>query len=140
MKRPSLLALGSLGLGLALAPLASAAESAEYSGSDAAKHVGETVTVTDKVEDVYQAKGGNIFLNLGAKHPNETFTIFVPASSAGDFKDVKSYDGKMVSVTGKVTEHNGKPEIAVKSPSDITVKDGAAATSSEASPAAAAKP
>src|SRR5947199_6150801 len=94
----------------------------EYTAIESAKHIGETATVTDKVDDAYQAKGGNIFLNLGGKHPNEAFTVFVPTSSASEFKDVKMYDGKTISVTGKITEHNGKPEITVKSPSDITIK------------------
>jgi DNA/RNA endonuclease YhcR with UshA esterase domain len=129
----SLLAFAALGWsGVSLA-----AETPEYSALEAAKHIGETATVTDKVEDVYQAKGGNIFLNLGGKHPNELFTVFVPASAASEFKDVKAYDGKTISVTGRIEDHKGKPEIAVKSPSDITTKDDAAGG---ASPGASASP
>jgi DNA/RNA endonuclease YhcR with UshA esterase domain len=136
--------------GLALACLAlgmngsvKAADTPEYTATEAAKHVGETATVTGKVEDAYQAKGGNIFLNMGGRHPNEIFTVFVPASAAAEFKDVKMYDGKTISVTGKIEEHKDKPEITVRAPSDITIKgdeQSAASPAASASPAPAATP
>src|SRR4051794_20695824 len=113
------------------------AEDVKLTANEAAKHIGETATVTDKVEDAHQAQGGNIFLNMGGKHPNETFTVFVAASAAGEFKDVKGYLGKTISVTGKIQDHQGKPEITVKSPSDITVKEDASAAAAS-SPAASA--
>jgi hypothetical protein len=111
-----------------------AADAPEYTALEAAKHIGETATVTDKVDDAYQAKGGNIFLNMGGKHPNEAFTVFIPTSAASEFKDVKIYDGKTISVTGKIAEHGGKPQIIVKSSADITSKvdDLTGATSSTA--------
>ena len=130
------LALACLALGLTGS--AQAADTPEYTASEAAKHVGETATVTGKIEDAYQAKGGNIFLNMGGRHPNETFTIFVPASAASEFKDVKAYDGKTVSVTGKIEEHKEKPQITARSSSDIIAKGDdqpAASPSASASPA-----
>ncbi len=127
---------------LGLVAAVQAKDEAEYTAEEAAKHIGETATVTAKVEDTYQAKGGNVFLNLGGKHPNETFTVFVPASAASEFKDVKSYEGKTISVTGKIEDHKGKPEIAVKLPADITVKGDDQSSAPSASPSAtvAAKP
>ena len=100
------------------------AETIEYSATEAAKHIGETATVTDKVERANQAKGGNIFLNMGGKHPNETFTIFIPTDAAAKFADFKKYEGVTVSVTGKITAHGEKPEIIVNSPDEITIKEG----------------
>lgn len=117
-----------------------AKDSAEYTALEAARHIGETATVTDKVEDAYQAKGGNIFLNMGGKHPNEAFTVFVPASASAEFKDVKIYDGKTVSVTGKIEDHKGKPQISIKSPSDITSKVDDLTAGGSASPAASPSP
>ena len=130
-----------VGLLLALVPASYAADSAEYTGLEAAKHVGETATVTDKVETAYQAKGGNIFLNMGGRHPDETFTVFVPSSAASEFKDIKMYDGKTISVTGKIEDHKGKPQISVKSPSDITIKsEASSASSTSTAPAVSAAP
>jgi hypothetical protein len=46
---------------------------------------GETATVTDKVDGVDQSARGHIFLNMGGKYPNQAFTAFIPAASAGLF-------------------------------------------------------
>jgi DNA/RNA endonuclease YhcR with UshA esterase domain len=136
MKHKLLMTAVSCAVVFGLSHFSGGAEPAEYSGAEAAKHMGETATVTDKVEDVYQAKGGNIFLNLGGRHPNETFTVFIPAASAAEFKDVKIYQGKTITVTGKIQDHKGKPEISVKSPSDITSKTDDLSSSASPSPAA----
>ena len=115
------------------------AKEQELTATEAANHVGETASVTGKVEDVHQAKGGNIFINMDGRHPNAAFTIFISADKASEFKDYKSYEGKTVTVTGKIQEHNKKPEISVNSPSQITVKrDGTDATA--VSPAPSASP
>jgi len=52
---------------------------------EAAKHVGETATVTGRVDGVHQSSKGNIFLNIGGKYPNQVFIAFVPSSSATQF-------------------------------------------------------
>lgn len=110
-----------------------------YTPEEAAKHIGETATVTGKIEDFHQASGGSIFLNMGGRHPKETFTIFIPAGEAAAFKDAKDYEGKTVAVTGKIKDHEGKPEMIVKNASDIVVKEeGSSAAAPSSSPAASA--
>jgi DNA/RNA endonuclease YhcR with UshA esterase domain len=110
------------------------AKEQELTAAEAANHLGETASVTGKVEDVHQAKGGNIFLNLDGKHPNAVFTIFISADKAEEFKDYKSYLGKTVTVTGKIQEHQKKTEIIATSPSQITVKDEGTEGSAKSSP------
>lgn len=75
----------------------------EYSAVEAAKHMGETATVTDKVERAFKAKGGNIFLNMGGAHPHEVFTVFIPASASEKFAEFKKYEGATITVTGKIS-------------------------------------
>lgn len=121
-------------IALAVAGYIQAGDTPSYTAEEAAKHVGDTAMVTGKIEDAFQKEGGPAFLNMGGRHPNETFTIFVHPSDASAFKSVKDYIGKTVSVTGKIMDHNGKPEIIVKAPSDITVKgEGSADSSASAS-------
>src|SRR5437899_6231369 len=98
------------------------AQSSNYSASEAAKHVGETATVTDKVDGVHQSGKGNIFLNMGGKYPNQAFTAFIPSASAAQFSNAQQYEGRTVSVSGKIALYKGKPEIIVNSPSQISVK------------------
>jgi DNA/RNA endonuclease YhcR with UshA esterase domain len=98
------------------------AQTSTYTATEAAKHVGESATVTDKVDGVHQSGKGNIFLNMGGKYPNQAFTAFIPASSAAQFSQPQQYEGRTVAVSGKITLYRGKPEIIVTSPSQISAK------------------
>ena len=97
-------------------------QSAAYTATEAAKHIGENATVTDRVDSVHQSGKGNIFLNMGGKYPNQAFTAYIPAGSAGQFSDYRKYDGQTVSVSGKITLYNRKPEIIVTSASQIAAR------------------
>src|SRR6516164_6573522 len=94
-----------------------AQESKTYSASEAAKHVGETATVADKVVNVFESKAGNIFLNFGARYPNQVLTAFIPKDSAGQFPKAKELTGRAVSITGKIVLYREKPEIVLDDPS-----------------------
>jgi DNA/RNA endonuclease YhcR with UshA esterase domain len=98
------------------------AQTSNYTAVEAAKHIGETATITDRVDGVHQSGKGNIFLNMGGKYPNQAFTAFIPSSSAAQFSQPEQYEGRTVSVSGKITLYHGKPEIIVNSPSQISAK------------------
>ena len=98
------------------------AQTSNYTAVEAAKHVGETATITDRVDGVHQSGKGNIFLNMEGKYPNQAFTAFIPSSSAGQFSQPQQYEGRTVSVSGKITLYHGKPEIIVNSRSQISAK------------------
>jgi len=93
-----------------------------YTALEAQKHVRETATIKDKVDSVHQSGKGSVFLNMGGKYPNQAFTAFIPASSAGQFSNLQQYQGQTVSVSGKITLYRGKPEIIVNLPSQITAR------------------
>ena len=98
------------------------AQTPTYTAAEAAKHVGETATITDKVDGVHQSGKGNIFLNMGGKYPNQAFTAWIPSTSAAQFSNPQQYEGKTVTVSGKITLYRGKPEIIVTSPSQVVTK------------------
>jgi DNA/RNA endonuclease YhcR with UshA esterase domain len=116
MKMKTFLAL------FAIAALAIAQAPPNYTPGEAAKHVGETATVTGTVDGFHQSGKGNIFLNMGGKYPNQAFTAFIPSGSAAQFSQPQRYEGQTVSVSGKITLYHGKPEIVVTSPSQIAAK------------------
>jgi DNA/RNA endonuclease YhcR with UshA esterase domain len=118
MKTKSLLML----LTVVCAALAIAQAPPNYTAAETPKHVGETATVTDKVDGVHQSGKGNIFLNMGGKYPNQAFTAFIPSASAAQFPNPQQYEGRTVAVSGKIALYKGKPEIIVNSPSQITLK------------------
>lgn len=72
------------------------------------------------VDAFHQSGKGNIFLNMGGKYPNQTFTAFIPSDSAARFSNPQQYEGRTVSVSGKIALYKGKPEIIVNSPSQIS--------------------
>jgi len=104
---------------LAFAIFAYGQQTKDYSAAEAAKHVGETATVTDKVANVFESKAGNIFLNFGPRYPNQVFTAFIPKDSADQFPNVKELNGRTVSITGKIVLYKGKPEIVLDHPSKL---------------------
>jgi hypothetical protein len=65
MKTKTFLAL------FAIAALAIAQAPPTYAAEEAAKHVGETATVKDRVDGFHQSGKGNIFLNMGGKYPKQ---------------------------------------------------------------------
>jgi DNA/RNA endonuclease YhcR with UshA esterase domain len=86
---------------------------------DIAKHIGEHVTVCDKVYTARLNEGSNItLLNLGGNYPNQTVTIMIKGEDRSKFKEQPEvyYKGRTVCVSGTVIEYKGKPEIVVTDP------------------------
>jgi hypothetical protein len=106
----------------ATAALAFAQSQPSYTPAEAAKHVGETAAVTGRVDGFHQSGKGNIFLNMGGAYPNQAFTAFIPSGSSGQFANAQQYEGKTISVSGKIQLYKGKPEIIVNSASQISTQ------------------
>lgn len=89
---------------------------------DAATHIGETVTITDKIYGTkFFDNTGMTLLDMGGGHPNQYLTIVINGADRSKFKDKPEeyYKGADVSVTGKIIDYKGKPEIIVTDPSDL---------------------
>jgi hypothetical protein len=48
---------------------------------EAAAHVGEYAAVEGVVAKVFTSNKGDLFLNIGAAYPNQTFTGWIPPAS-----------------------------------------------------------
>jgi micrococcal nuclease len=88
---------------------------------DAAKHVGEKVTICDKVVSE-ELKGSAVALYIGGDHPHQLLTVICRAS--GKNKSNAHFDGpykgKEICVTGVVIkDHDGAIVIRVTAPSQI---------------------
>ncbi len=90
--------------------------------ADAKGHVGQTVTVEGAVSDVYIARSGVTFIDIGARYPDNAFAAVIFADDAGKFPNVKSLDGKTVDITGPVRLYRGKAEIILKSADQMQAK------------------
>ncbi len=59
---------------------------------------------------------------MGGEYPDNAFTAVIFKSDSSKFHDVESWEGKVVEVTGKVKEYQGKPEIEVGEGEQVKVK------------------
>jgi hypothetical protein len=82
---------------------------------DAAKHIGESVSITAKVYS-YKELANMTLVNLGAEYPNQLLTVVLKGDTKGLLKQI---DGKVLSVNGKLEMYKGKPEIVVSDASQI---------------------
>lgn len=85
---------------------------------EAKNHVGETATVRGKVFNVHVTQKGDVFINIGGKHPNAPFTA-VCFKQALPTEELKALDGKTISVRGTIKEYNGQVEIILESADQI---------------------
>ena len=89
----------------------------------ASSHYGEKVTICSKVYGT-KALEKVTFINLGAAYPNSLLTVVIFAKDRANFKEAPdvTYNDKNICVTGEVKEYNGKPEIIVTTPDQITIQ------------------
>lgn len=91
---------------------------------EAAKHIGETVMVCDKVFGTkFFDNSGMTLLDLGGNHPNQFLTVVINKEDRDKFKNKPEdyFKGTNVCVTGKIIDYHGKPEIIVTDPKDLKI-------------------
>ncbi len=87
---------------------------------EAAKHVGETASVTGKVDGVRTLDSGMTLVNLDGRYPDQACTIVVRPQHAKAVGDLSGLDGKTVTVRGTITDYKGKPQIEITTRDAIT--------------------
>ena len=88
------------------------AVAATIGSAEASKWIGKQVTVTGVVAQV-SLRPSLVFLNFDKAYPNNLFTAIVRNKNTNEFENLPSLRGKAVSVTGKIQDYNGKPEMAL---------------------------
>jgi hypothetical protein len=85
---------------------------------DAAKHIGESVSITAKVYS-YKELANMTLVNLGAEYPNQLLTIVLKGTANGLVKDL---NGKILTAKGKLGLYKGKPEILATDNTQIHIE------------------
>ncbi len=94
---------------------------------DASKFIGHQKTVCGVVVSAHHIthrKGQPTFLKL-RHYPNRSFTVVIRGTDRDKFEEPpeRLYFGKEICVTGKILGgYQGKPEIIVKDPGQISIK------------------
>jgi len=90
--------------------------------ADAKAHIGQTVTIEGPVGNVYTARSGMTFIDIGGRYPDNAFAAVIFTDDSAKFPNVKALDGKLVDITGPVSLYRGKPEIILKSADQVKAK------------------
>jgi DNA/RNA endonuclease YhcR with UshA esterase domain len=120
-----------MGLGVlvvaALVAAPAASEDKPLTPAEAAKKVGERVTVEMEVKSVGKGSGV-VFLNSDPDFKDDkNFTLFLNKAGVEKFKEANVEDtaahfqGKTVRATGKVTLYRERPQIVIEDPTQIAI-------------------
>lgn len=98
----------------------------KISVGEAAKHIGEVVTICDKINETEFAenlKAPVTFLKMGGGFFTHKLNIVINFKDRKNFteKPEAYYLEKDVCITGKVVELNGKPQIIISKPTEIQI-------------------
>ena len=95
---------------------------AVISAVEAGEYIGKVVTVRGFVADVYKTERV-AYLNFVEKFPKNPFSGVIFANKFDVIGDLNIYEGKNVSLTGRVTVYKEKPQIILDSKEQIKILD-----------------
>ncbi len=87
------------------------------SSKEAKNFIGEEKIVTGKVASVFTSNKGTVLINFDEVYPNATFVAVIKTLSDTDYSNIKK--GVILTLSGKIEEYNGKPQIIIKEQSQI---------------------
>ncbi len=125
MRTPLLLLCTALTLTLAPTLPAQVRALPTYTDAQASEHAGEEAHVTGNVFGV-STRGIVTFVNVGAAFPNHTFTGVVFSGDQDKVGDLQQYNGKTVTISGKIELRQDKPQIVIKGPEQIRLSEAGA--------------
>jgi DNA/RNA endonuclease YhcR with UshA esterase domain len=103
---------------------ASSPIAAPLSPEEAAGHLGETATVCGVVASAeYEPNEQSqpTLLDLGKPHPSAIFTAVIYGDNRQKFGTPEtSFRGRRICVTGPISDYQGRPEIVLTNPSQLT--------------------
>lgn len=94
--------------------------------TDAPAHIGEYTSVRGTLVKAYTSKSGTVFLDFCANYKNCAFSGVIFADDVKKFGlpaqagDLSYLVGKTIILTGKIASYQGKAEIVLTSPAQIT--------------------
>jgi DNA/RNA endonuclease YhcR with UshA esterase domain len=93
---------------------------ARITPEQAAKKIGESAVVRGKVVQVNKReKVCN--LNFGGSFPKHVFEAVIFATDFKTFPELEKLEGKTVELNGKITDYKGKPQMVLKTRSQLKV-------------------
>lgn len=94
----------------------------KITAQEASKYIGDSVLIFDKVYGGKLLKNGVTLLSVGHGFPDQLLVVRINADDRAKFKfkPEEQFKGKQVVISGKLGEVDGKPEIRITTPEQIT--------------------
>ncbi|WP_207425690.1 hypothetical protein [Pedobacter sp. SYSU D00535] len=103
-----------------------AASQTKIKASDAGKHIGDSVSITETVSGGRYLESASLtLLNLGGVFPNQLLTLVIRGEDRAKFKanPEELFKGKTIIVAGKISEFRNRPQITITDPKQIVIVD-----------------
>jgi hypothetical protein len=97
-------------------------EAVSLKAKQTAKYIGKNAVVSGYIADVYKNEKV-AYLNFDGKFPKNSCAAVIFKDDFGKFGDLNRFKNKNVEVSGIISEYNGKPQIILKSTSQLKVTD-----------------
>jgi DNA/RNA endonuclease YhcR with UshA esterase domain len=91
-----------------------------YDYTEAPNHIGEYASIRGTVVQVYQSKKGTIFFDYCTNYRSCPFSAVIFASAAKNFDNPFQYQGQQIIVTGQIKSYQGRAEIILDTPDQIS--------------------
>jgi DNA/RNA endonuclease YhcR with UshA esterase domain len=91
-----------------------------YNYTEAPNHIGEYASVRGIVVQVYQSKKGTIFFDYCTNYRSCPFSAVIFASAVKNFDNPFQYQGQQITVTGQIKSYEGRAEIILNTPNQIS--------------------
>jgi hypothetical protein len=88
--------------------------------TQASGHVGDYASVRGTLVDAYTSKSGTVFLDFCRSYKGCPFSGVIFADDVKKFGDLSTYEGNVVTLTGKISSYEGKAEIILSDPKQIS--------------------
>lgn len=88
--------------------------------ADALAHVGERADVRGTLVKAYTSKSGTVFLDFCKSYKTCPFSGVIFADDANKFGDLSRYESQTITLSGKISSYDGKAEIILSSPSQLS--------------------
>lgn len=92
-----------------------------YNYTEAPQHIGEYAAVKGKIVQVFMSNKGTIFFDFCRDYKTCPFSAVIFSSDAGKFKNLRSYEGREITIKGQIKTYQGKAEIIINSPEQIVI-------------------
>jgi PLD-like domain len=96
------------------------ASAGELDISEASEHVGQNARVRGTLLNAHTSGGGTVFLDFCKRYRTCPFSAVIFADDARQFGDLSKFIGKEITVSGKISSYQSRPEIIIRTPEQIS--------------------